>query len=414
MTARFLSYLLALWIAFTCVESKAQTPLIDSLKNETKKSTHDTIRVFVYLKLAGQMIAYDTAKAYDYLQQAYVISQNLKWNYAWGNYYQNKADLKATSTFEEAAVFFDSALFFYNKSLEEKRHPGEVAGSKLSIATTNGQKADLILKQGKSHEAIATYIKALEAWQSSDYPEKNEAIGTYYSKIATVYYDLYDYNKALEYDKLSLASRKYDPNEEALAWALVYVCDDFYALNLPDSALVYLNSARPIVEKLKNHRLNIQFYSKLGQAKRLKNDFRGAITDYLKTLEEAKIVNNKFQVLATQKLLGVCHEKLEEYTQARTYLLLALAPATLNNYVKEKMEILQHLVNVEEKLNNKSQALSYLKQLTVMKDSVSAEASKKAIAEIENKYQAAEKEKSIIKLQKEKEVQVLSLNSTLR
>ncbi|MGZ8538539.1 MAG: ATP-binding protein, partial [Flavisolibacter sp.] len=353
---------------------------------------------------------YDTAKAYDYLQDAFLLAKKINWNYAWGNYYQNKADIIATSVFDKAGVYFDSALFFYNKSLEEKRHPGEIIACKLSIATTNGQKADFILKQGKSHEAITIYIIALEAWRASDDHQKNEAIGTYYSKIATVYYDLYDFKKALEYDKMSLSYRMMGTHEEALAWALVYVCDDFYALKLPDSAIFYLNKARPIIEKIKNHRLNIQFYSKLGQGKRLTNDFRGAIVEYQKTISEAKLVNNQFQVLATNKLIGFCYEKLEEYSKARSYFLLALASLSINNYVKEKMEVLQHLVQVEEKLNNKSQAFIYLKQLTLIKDSVSTEESKKAIAEIENKYQAAEKEKSIIRLEKEKEVQVLSLN----
>jgi two-component system NarL family sensor kinase len=67
-------------------------------------------------------------------------------------------------------------------------------------------------------------------------------------------------------------------------------------------------------------------------------------------------------------------------------------------------------VTVEEKSNNKSQAFSYLKELTAIKDSVSAQASGKAIAEIENKYQAAQKEKTIIALQKDKEVQALVLS----
>jgi two-component system, NarL family, sensor kinase len=410
MAARLLSYILASWMTLICVHSRAQTPLIDSLKTEITKPTHDTIKVFVYLRLAGLQISYDTALAYDHLQLAFVLAQKLNWNYAWANYYQNKADIVATSMMDKAAVYFDSALFFYNKSLEEKRHPGEVVACKLSIATTNGQKADLVLKQGKSQEAIATYITALEAWKASDDHQKNEAIGTYYSKIATVYYDLYDFNKALEYDKLSLSYRQAGSTEEAMAWALVYVCDDFYALKLPDSALLYLNIARPIVEKIKNHRLNIQFYSKLGQGKRMINDFRGAIVDYQRTVAEAKLVNNKFQIFATLKLIGFCYEKLEEYSQARHYFVLALGPATEHNYVKEKIEILQHLVVVEEKMHNNSGAFSYLKQLTLIKDSVNSDASRKAIAEIENKYQAAEKEKSIIRLEKEKEVQVLSLN----
>lgn len=376
-----------------------------------KKGYADTIRVFTIVRLANQYLAYDTLKAYQYLEKGYALAKKLNWNYAWGEYFQNKAIIKLTSDHSQAAdLLYDTAIFYFGKAVNEHRNAAEVNNAKLSIASCKGEKADVILKLGKSKEAIAAYIETLETWKASDAPQKMVAIGIYYSKIATVYYDLNQYEKALEYDKLSLSYQLMENNEEAIAWAFVYMCDDFYSLKQADSALFYLARAKPIMEKLNNHRLNLQYFGKLAQGKKLKNDFAGAIIEYQKIITEAKLINNTFQLFTSQKMIGFCYLRLGDFINARKYFLLALRPAIEGRYIKEKIEILQNLVTIEEQSDHPKEAFAYLKELTVIKDSMTKEASTKAIAEIENKYQATEKEKRIIQLQKDKEVQVLSLN----
>ena len=148
---------------------------------------------------------------------------------------------------------------------------------KLAIATCMAQKADILLKKGRGAEAIELYLAALEAWKSSDQPSKVEAIGTYYSRIATTYYELAQYEKALEYDKLSLAAYISVNHEEAIVHAYLNVSDDFNRLKLTDSGLLYLRKAEPTVKRLNNHRINASYYGKLGHISTLKNEWRTAI-----------------------------------------------------------------------------------------------------------------------------------------
>jgi two-component system, NarL family, sensor kinase len=407
----FVRYVFVMWFCFALMQTNAQTHFIDSLENELKKGYADTTNVLTIVTLANQYSAYDTLKAYQTLEKGYALAKKLNWNYAWAQYYQNKAVIKQNSVHSQVAdQLFDTAIFYYRKAVNENRNNGEVKNAKLSIAECKGSKGDIILKQGKSKEAIAIYIEALEAWKASDDPEKMVAVGIYYSRIATVYYDLNQYDKALEYDKLSLSCQLLKNNEEAIAWAYVYMCDDFYSLKQPDSALVYLAKAKPMVEKLNNHRLNLQYLGKLAVGKKLKNDFAGAIVEYQKIIDEAKIIDNNFQLFTSQKMIGFCNLKLGNLIAARKYFLMALPPAIEGGFIKEKIEILQNLVTIEEQSGHPKEAFTYLKELTVIKDSMSKEASNKAIAEIENKYQASQKEKEIIQLQKDKEVQVLSMN----
>jgi signal transduction histidine kinase len=391
-------------------QATAQTHFIDSLEQVLKQSTNDSIRVFVFFDLAKAYYNYDTVKSAGYLGNGHTIAKKLNWDFATAYYYDIKGTTKLFSRNHEVAnLTFDTAIVYYQKTVAANRNKKEKGDATLSIATCNGAKGDILLAKGKSKEAISAYIAALEAWKASDNPQKGEAIGTYYSNISTVYYNLGQFDKALDYEKLSLSYRMKDNNEEATVYSLIYLSRDFSKLNRFDSALVYLAKAKPIVEKLNSHRINVQYYSKMGNVSRLQNDFKVAIGYYDKALTESKLTGNPFSILTSQELLGICYEKLGEYIIARKYLEPALSASIKNHSVLETMPILKELIIVEENTNNNSKAFVYLKQLTALKDSINIEASKNAVAEIENKYQAAEKEKEIISLQKDKEIQALAI-----
>jgi two-component system NarL family sensor kinase len=163
------------------------------------------------------------------------------------------------------------------------------------------------------------------------------------------------------------------------------------------------------VEKLNNHRLNIQYYDKLGAIASKKKDYKTAIDFYGQALAEAKGTGNKYRALSTQREIAFCYVQLGDYTAGRTNLLTALPAAIAGNYAEEKMKIFEELAIIEEKTNHPLLAYNYLKQAVLLRDSINLDNSKKAVAEIENKYQASEKEKQIVQLNADKEIQTLSI-----
>jgi len=390
--------------------ASAQTHIIDSLQNDLKNSKDDSVTVLLFTALANEYYSYDTVKSRHYLEKGYLLAKKMNWDYALGDYYQIKAMNKQISADHDMAhLFFDSAIFYFKKTIKSKQPHGEVENAKLSMATSLGEKANILVKRGKSEEAIVVYLTTLETWKTSDNPQKNVAIGTYYTKISAIYYELKQYDKALFYDRLALSYYITQNNEEAVAWAYIFISNDFIALKQMDSSIHYMALTKPIIEQLNNHRLNVRYYNNLGQISSEKKDYRSAIRYYEKTIAEAKITNSIYQVLLHQKMIGICYVRLGEYATAREYLLTALPAAVAGNYVRDKIEILQELVTVEEKTNHISDAFTYLKKLVALRDSVNQENSKKAVAEIENKYQSAQKEKNILQLQNDKKIQALSI-----
>jgi signal transduction histidine kinase len=388
----------------------AQTTVIDSMERALQQQKEDSVRVLNIVQLAYQCYLFDSAKGLRYLNEGYRLIKKLKWNYATADYYENKAMIHMTNSSSDgiADLLYDSAIMYYQKAIDENSNKKEVSDARLSIATCNAEKGVILSGKEKYKEAIAAYIAALEAWQHSNDPSKNQVIATYYSDISTIYYKLKQFEKALEYDKLSLTIFSAGTNEQAIAFAQIYVCDDYITLKQLDSATLYLTKAEPIIKRLNILSMNIQYYNKLGAISKLKNNFKEAIGFYNHAMSEAKKNNDSFQVASSQKVIGFCYEKMGDFSNARKFLLLALNRMP-KGYKSGRIEILQELINTEEKTNNKSQAFDYLKELTALKDSLNTAASKNDIAAIENKYQAAEKSKEIIKLNADGQIQSLTL-----
>ena len=396
-------------MALTCLpQLHAQTLFIDSLENELKKTDNDSINVFLVLQLASRYSPYDSVKSVLYMEKGYRMAKKLNWDYVYGYYYENKAGITSFLDITKK-LLFDTAISYYQKSAKAKRNKKETSDATLSVANCKGQIGDILLGDQKYNEAIAEYMLAADAWKNSDEANKGIGMGVYYGKISTVYYKLSQFDKALEYDKLSLGLLIANNDEENIAFSLIYVCDDFLHLHQLDSGLAYLARAKPIVEKLNNSSLNVQYYNKLGSISRQKKDFNDAIGYFSKSLAISEQKKDQYQIVSTWKVIGVCYEALNDYVSARNYMVQALRGAKENNFEIEKIEILKELVKIEKKTNHLADAFTYLEQLDIIKDSNSISTTKRAIAEIENKYKASEKEKQINQLQNDKQIQALSI-----
>ncbi len=390
----------------------AQTTAIDSMEKELKKPMTDSGRVYLYMNLADSHYPYDTLKGWNYQAKAFALIKKLGIDFLYGEYYFRRGSLKELTTeYDEADKLLDSAILYYQRAVKANRSKEEVTSAALSIPTSKGNKGDIILKQGKPEEAITLFLEAMDAWKRSDDPRKIEAIGTYYGKISTTYYDQGNFKKALEYDKLSLANYMQGNKDLNTAYALIYVCDDFNALREFDSAMVYLEKARPLVEKINTPRIKLQYYNKLGQVNRLKENYKTAISWYNMALAEARKANISLQIASSLKTIGVCYARMCNDAAARKYFNEALPIAVSGKLLKDQVEILDELVKIEDRTGNRDKAYVFLKQLTTLKDSIKANESKTAIAEIENKYQAVEKQKEILSLQKGKQEQDFSIRN---
>jgi two-component system, NarL family, sensor kinase len=388
----------------------SQNRIIDSLENKLKLATHDSSRWDIFFRLAKAYYGYDTAKALSYQEKGYSIIKKLDDDYALARYYDSKFSYAfGSSNYLAALSYIDSAIFLYKRAIKNSQSEVIIKKSKFAIVGCGSDRGIVYNKLGKNDSAVIYFIAYINALEASNDRTKNEGIATAYNNIASCYYDLKNFAKAVEYDKASIDYRLRDNNEEMVAVSYIFVSDDFDNLQQFDSAFFYLNKAKPIVEKFKKNSLNVHYFDIVAQTFRLKGDYEKAIAAYTQLIEETKKVNDAFQIMRCHKMIGICYAGLKDYNNARKFFLLALPVAAEKNSPKERIEILQELVTVEEKSADIGKAFIYLKQLNVIKDSLKNDEINKTIAELDTKYQSERKEKEIVSLAKDKKIQGLSI-----
>lgn len=379
------------------------------MEHDLKHPKDDTFRLALLINLSEEYYGYDTVKGMRYLEMAHALAGKMNYLYYIADYYEEKAKLVLTLHDDRVLPLLDTAILYYEKDLARKPTGEYLAQTKLSIATCQGQKGVVMAEKGQFKEAIAAYMEALKAWKESNEPEKNQAIANYYGSISTVYYDLKQLDKALEYDQAAIPFRLLDGNDQYLALTYIYVGDDFVSLGRNDSAQVYLEKARPLVQKLDQPNLNINYFSKRGLVYRKLRQYPQAIDCYDKAIVASYAMGNEYKPCSLYRGMAECHEEAGDYSAARTELLKALTISKEKDILKERPLILRDLAGIEETTHHEALAYTYLKQADEIADSLKSIESKTAIAGIEAKYQAAEREKEIGRLQGEKQLQSLSI-----
>ena len=388
---------------------QGQNARIDSMERDLKHPKDDTVRFTLLENLAREYFGYDTIKSMQYLAMARVQARKTPSYYQIADCYEMEAIIYFTANRFDKMPMLDTAIQYYREYIAQKPPASEIENAKLSIATCKGEMGTAYVKQGKFRESIAAYMEALSAWQASSRQEKDDAIGTYYCNTANVYYELKEFDKCLEYDKKALPYKIKVGNEDFLAQNYGLVSDDFVSLGQYDSALAYSELERLLVEKLNKPSLSGGYYGKAAMIYRHLRQYSRAISYYKQAIVMDQISANPFAQATCSRGLAQVYAEMDQYDSARKSFLSGLAIAQKYAYPKEMLEDLQGLANLEDKAKHPAEAYNYLKKANLLRDSLKAEESKAAIAEIEAKYKTAEEEKSILQLQKDKEIQALSL-----
>lgn len=389
--------------------AKGQNQRIDSMENDLKHPKNDTFRITLLYNLAGEYDGYDTSKGIKYLEQGRALADKMHYQFNIATYYLEKSKMLNYHDKPGTVALLDTAIDLFKKNIALNISDEDVAQSNLSILTCYAEKANLLGKQGKYEEAISLYLNAVDGWKASDEIRRNEAIANLYANISTIYFDMKQPAKALEYDKEAINYRLSDHNDELLARQYLYVSDDYLLLSSFDSAYHYVKLAKPLVEKINKYDLNHYLYSRMAKLFWQKKNYGEAINYFKKALNESIKSGSSFATESDYRSVSECYFDFGMYDSARVNLLKGLSMAEQNSFIKEKLNDLKDLVKVEDKTNHPEKAYYYLKQADVIKDSLKVIEVQASVAEIENKYQSAEKEKEIIQLQKDKEIQTLSL-----
>ena len=389
----------------------SQNKIIDSLLLLLQNTRQDSTKINLNYKLAEQLTGYDVKRSDKYLEEGYKLAKARNDSYYIAYYFLNKGEsLFDLAKYNEANSYFDSAIVLFDRLINSKeKDPTKIVTYKFAKTDCLTGKGLLAAKLYRYQESIQYYLQAIAGIENMEGKGKNSYMATLYADLASDYYELEQFENALEYDKKALPYLDKNDNIDLYITGNLFVADDYSGLSKFDSSSAYLEKVRPIVMKLNKPGLNVRFYYILGGIYRKKKEWNNALINFKKANEAAGEMKDDFQLLNSEEGMAACYMRLGNLVKARELATSVFNESNRVNVPLGKVQSLHLLTEIEEKSGNIDKAYQYQKQWIQVSDSMKKEKVQRQMNETEAKYQNEKKEKEILLVQKSNVLQSLSL-----
>lgn len=371
--------------------AKAQDDRRDSLLKQLATAKEDTSKTFLLRNIGATYYNQDPRKAIAYWRQAVALSYKL--NYVKGlaiNYINIGNGYSFLSKMDSTIMYTDSGIK-YSKIIGEP--------DRLALAYLN---------KGDAYRNLGNFTAALlHCDTASMYAAKKnntDRLARIYDIISSIYAEQQQYHAALGIQTKALAMYQKDGNE--IMEGQVY--DDFGLLyqkmGKTDSALAYYKKAVAIGERLKDYKNLCTYYTSMGYIHTELSKYREAEVYANKALEYGAQQENNNQLASVYSLLGDIYFKQERFTDAAKAVEKAYR-YSLDEVIPQQQQLAFSLSGIYNMLGDHKNAYKYLTISNTLKDSITKETYNEKVASLKASFELKEKDKEIILLSKDKELQ---------
>jgi len=258
------------------------------------------------------------------------------------------------------------------------------------VATTLHSLAKILGHWGEYDEALNKSQEALKFWEEIG---NITGMANAYNGIGRLYQELGNYESAFEYYKKSLEIYEQQENTNEIVSLTLNIGDIYLEKKLYEKALQYYFRAELKGKDLNNNKLKALTLGHIGQAYNLKGDYHIALHYQKKSLELKKSFGDKMGLSESYNDMGAIYLNLGEYPEALNYLIKGLEIATEINFKYQIINAYKNLAEVHQKLGNFEMALDNYQNYINEKEKIYSEENKRAIAELQAKYELEKKDK---------------------
>ena len=272
----------------------------------------------------------------------------------------------------EAYEFYLKAKYKYEKS--KKTEDVEIVRGLLKKAIDLDKKLAnayhllslTFLYESRYDESMEILTNLLKEQSQNNF--KSKEIGITYYKIGDVYFEMKDYDKAVEnFSKSSKIADEID-NKKINVYALASLALAFTEKGDSEKALFYSNRTLKLARELDSPRwLNFSYFS-FGSYYEMKGDFEMALDYHKRLLNNAQDSKNKSGLSWAHGLIGETYEKMDKSDMALKHYNQSLnLSIEMNNQIniagnyKNIGEIFYNTTNYEKALENFHMALNTAK-----------------------------------------------------
>ena len=391
--------MLVLLLGSTSRKVIAQQQTLDSIRNEIGKHRQaDSFRVKAIVAYAVAALNNNTADFLPYMQEVVVISKRI--HYTRGlqkGYMIGQIYFSDRGNYEKAFLYADSAFAVLKNdtSLPARENTGHLYNN---IASD-------YFKLGDYEKAIAQYTASAGVFEPMNHP----FLAAIYSNMAEVYEKINEPAKAITYDKKAIAMAEKAQNPRSLAMRLLNY--SMLLINRKDfnEAATVLNRAEPIVVKLQNMSCLHQYYYNHGYINENKAAFNKAVADYKQALAYAGFNDDAYQKTNVLSALSLCLLSMNNLPSSKLYMDSLLLLSTVHGLKGARRDAYSGYAKWYEKKGDFKNANVFLQKQMSLQDSLVSEETKEKIAGLEIRYNVEKREREIAVLKAEAEIQTLAI-----
>lgn len=382
----------SLFIALLLYINAACSQAPDSLLQQLQTAKEDTNKVNLYWKTGASIVYQEPFKAMPYFESGIKLSEKL--NFISGLEKCNNAKSLAFSfnaKYDSALIYIEKAVYYAIKAGNIKRL--SLAYLNRADVFTNLQNYPAALKDCDSAIVYATQIK------------NNDGLGRIYSIMNGIYRDLKQYDKALAAIDKSDYHFSFTKNRQMVAMNYSERGDLLVQINKPDAAVYWYKKAIVIADSLEDINNLSAYHSAMGEAFAKLKKYKESESAFITALNYAQQSENTSQQAVCYTNLATLELEQNRYQKSIEYGLKSyelIKPET--DLLREQL-ITYTLATAYFRNGNNAKGLEFLETSTALKDSLTKQQFSEETAKQQASFNVKEKEREIIVLNKDKELQ---------
>ncbi|MBL7743964.1 MAG: hypothetical protein JNN00_10865 [Chitinophagaceae bacterium] len=365
---------------------------ITALKSFAKPDTARINALFNVISVA--FIQKQRQELLPYYEEAMALSRKLEYAeglakcYVWKGHFN-----KAAPDRPAAHLYYDSAIVLARGTSND--------GLLRYKADAHRGKGMIYYEQENYYNALNQFFESLKYYETRN----SYTAMLLYTVIANVYARVNNYQQATVYALKNVALAEKDSSKAMQSQAYLSLAEIYVRKNELALAEIYLDKMKPNMPDPAELMVNTVYYLSRGQVHYLQHEYDSSLFYYQQAYAIASGSGHNSNITASLFYLSSSALRSGKLLLAKKYAEENLAAAERTGARIGKINALLNLSDYYHETGNNNKAFDLLQQAAGLKDSLLAETNINQINTLAAVYEADKKEKEIIQLQNEKEIQ---------
>ncbi len=373
-------------------KTQMQMPNKDSLLVVINKPTEDTGKVLAYHVLAAITIYTSPSEAIAYSKTGLQLGKKIEFNRGIASCLLNIAYCySAMGKLDSSLSYIDSAITYYRKS---------VASGQIITAYLN--RADYNLQLRRFNQSMADCDTA---FQYAEKLGKNDAKGRVYLTIGSIYSLQGNYEQSKIYYEKAYPMFEKIGNVIMMTSTLNNIGKVYKQTKDYDRSIASFENAIELTIGIGSENNVSMYYSNLSEVLYEKGDHVRAEINAIKAVKYARAQKNDLQVAMAQNVLGNIYLKTNRIKEAITVAEESFKLSEKNKANEIKQKAAEELAEGYFKAGNYKEAYKFIEISRKLTDTLTQQKYDKDVAAMQTNFRVNEKDKEILILNKDKELQ---------